>query len=36
VIIGIGCADYSCGYRLQPILLIIGPIKSMANVSVQL
>ncbi len=29
-------ADYSCRYRLQPIILIIGPITRMADVSVQL
>jgi len=36
VIICIGCANYSYRYRLQPILLIIGPITRMADVSVQL
>jgi len=32
----IGDADYSYRYRLQPIVLIIGPITHMADVSVQL
>ena len=36
MIIGIGVADYSRRYRLQPILLIIGPITSITDVSVQL
>jgi len=33
---GIGSADYSYRYQLQPIVLIIGRITRMANVSVQL
>ena len=33
---GIGGADYSYQYRLQPIVLIIGPITRMVYVSVQL
>jgi len=36
MIIGIGGADYSHRYRLQRILLIIGPITSVTDVSVQL
>jgi len=36
IIICLGGADYSCRYRLQPIILIIGPIMHMADASVQL
>jgi len=36
VIRSIGGADYSYRYRLQPIVLIIGLITRMADVSVQL
>src|SRR6218665_1968285 len=36
MMIGIGGADYSLQYRLQPIPLIIGPITSITDVSVQL
>jgi len=36
MISGIGGANYSCRYRLQPLPLIIGPITSITDVSVQL
>ena len=36
IICSIVGADYSYRYRLQPIVLIIGPITCMADVSVQL
>ena len=36
MMIGIGGADYSHRYRLHPIPLIIGPITSIIDVSVQL
>jgi len=36
MIICIGRADYSSRYRLQPIVLIIGPITRMTYISVQL
>jgi len=36
MILSIGGADYSYGNRLQPIVLIIGPITLMAVISVQL
>jgi len=36
MMIGIGGADYSHRYWLQPIPLIIGPITSIIDVSVQL
>jgi len=36
VILSIGGADYSYRYRLQPIILIIGAITHMADVSIQL
>jgi len=34
--LSIVCADYSCRYRLQPIVLIIGLITCMAVISAQL
>jgi len=36
MMIGICGADYSHWYRLQPIPLIIGPITSITDVSIQL
>jgi len=36
MILCIGGADYSYRYRLQPIVLIIGPIMRIAVISVQL
>jgi len=36
VILSISGTDYSYRYRLQPIILIIGPITRMAIISVQL
>jgi len=36
MMIGIGGADYSRQYRLQPMPLVIGPITTITDVSVQL
>jgi len=35
MMIGIGGADYSHRYRLQPIPVVIGPITSITDVSEQ-
>ena len=36
MMIGIGGADYSRRYRLQPMPLVIGPITTITDASVQL